>query len=655
MNMTNKTDLIPNSIKLKNKSIKTTLQMVIVMLVFVSTIFVAIAAIQSIRESYRTLNHTLRKSLEDQSNLTTKNEVETLATLLASFTQDKTNDQLSDATKNQIKYIVRNAKYNLEQDKWVGYYFLYDLDGTVIAHGNDPMLEGKNLLTLKDPEGPLIAQLRDAAKSGGGFVYYLWNKPTDLTGKYKKVSYAKMIGNTSWWIGSGLYVDDIDKTVDNLRREQQTELQKLLLQFVILTACLIIISLIISLYFAAKISNPIIHLSRIAKKISSGDYKIRADIKSNNELGIMAASFNEMADSINQKMRDLTYKERYASHLLNSVADSLIVTDAKNKIVQINPAAEAIFGYSEKELIGQDINIFIPEELREEYKKTVLDVVLQGKAFTNFNVKRKRKDGTEILLLVTVAPVFEDDGTIYYRIHSAKDMTEQEQMRLQIKQMESLKKYFPTQIIEKLIDSNNDISLSYDRKKVTIFFSDLVGFTELSDGMEAEDVVSLLREYFTSMSEIVYKYSGTLDKFIGDALFVFFGAPSSEGIEQDAVNCINMALDMQKKLDELNNKWQLPHPLTIRMGINTGYVTVGNLGSDMRMEYTIIGTPVNIASRLEHECEPGHILISYVTASYVKNDFELREKGEITLRGIHRLIKTFEVVGRLRHEEHSRQ
>src|SRR6185312_2070344 len=372
--MTNKSDSLSTGRTLKkSKSIKTTLQTVIVMLVFVSTIFVVIAAIQSIRESYETLNHTLRKSLEDQSNLTTKNEVEILATLLTAYTQNKTTDQLSEDTKNQIKFIVHNAKYNLEQSKWVGYYFLYDLDGTAIAHGNDPSLEGKNLLQLNDPEGPLISKLRDAAKAGGGFVYYIWNKPTDLTGKYKKVSYAQMIGNTSWWIGSGTYLDDIDTTVDNLRAKQQTELQKLLVQFIILTACLIVLSLIVSLYFAAKISNPIIYLSRIAKKISGGDYKARVNITRDDELGIMADSFNEMAESINQKMRDLTYKERYNAHCLESIADSLIVTDANNKVVQINPAAERIFGYSKEEVSGQDVNIFIPENLREEYKKYILD------------------------------------------------------------------------------------------------------------------------------------------------------------------------------------------------------------------------------------------------------------------------------------------
>lgn len=631
----------------RRSSIKTRLQALIIALVFLSTILVAIVAIRSIHQSYYALNQIVKTSLEDHYNTTVKDDVETITTILAAYTKDSKNKVLSPELQEQLKFIVRNAHYDKKNGTWDGYFFLYDLNGTVLAHGNDPMLEGKNLITMADPTGKLIIEkLRDAAKSGGGFVNYLWNKPTDVVGRYKKISYANMVPNTSWWLGTGIYVDSIDHTLAVILDKQKNALSMLLLKFGILTLAFIILSLLIAFYYGAKISRPIIALSRIAKNIANGDYSVRADVKNNDELGDMANSFNVMADSISEKVKDLIKKERYTARLLESIGDGIIVTDEQNKIVRVNPAAEKILEFDRSDLIGKDIALLIPEEMQGEYRKNVLDSVLQGQSFSN-NVTRVKKDGSEIFLIANVAPVIEDDKSIHYRIHSFVDVTHEHKLKSQVKQMENLKKYFPMQIVEKLIEEGStEISLAYDRKKVTIFFSDLVGFTDLSDTMEPEEIISILREYFTSMSNIVHRYSGTLDKFIGDSVMVFFGAPTSSGTKEDAISCIAMALEMQEKLVELNKKWSLATPVKMRIGINTGFVTVGNFGSEMRFEYTIMGTPVNIASRLEHQCEPGHVLISFETAQLVKDHFVLEEKEPVKLKGIHNLVKAFEVQGK---------
>ncbi|MEO8400868.1 MAG: cache domain-containing protein [Gammaproteobacteria bacterium] len=628
----------------KRTSIRAKLQLVIVVLVCISTLLIALAAIKSILKSYETVNKDLVIALVTRYQHSTQHQTETMQSILEPFVANYQNKKIPAATLEQIKSIVRSAKYN-DGD---GYFFLYDSVGTVMAHGDDPMLEGKNLLNVRDPHGlPVIELLRNAAQQGGGFVTYYWNKPSDLIGRYKKISYATMLKNTTWWVGTGIYLDHVDQVVGDIRDQQEVILKHLLIQFLVLTVTLIIFSLIMSLYFAARISKPIIALSRIAKKISGGNYEVRAKIERDDELGDMAGSFNNMADSINEKIKDLVHKERYTAHLLESIADGVMVTNAENKIVQVNRAAEIIFNYARNELINKNVCSLIPEDLREDYKVNVLDQVFLGKTITNYNVMRFNKDGAELALAVTVAPIVEDDGSIYLRVHSIKDMTEQYDLKNQIRHMENLKKYFPNQIIEKLIEGDGKVSLGYDRRKLTIFFSDLVGFTELSDALEAEEIISILSEYLTSMSNIVYKYSGTLDKFIGDAIMVFFGAPTTAGLQLDAINCINMALDMQEKLTELNQSWNLAAPLNVRIGINTGFVTVGNFGSDIRLEYTIIGTPVNIASRLEHDCKPGYILISYETAQLVKDKFILHEVEAIKLKGIYRLVKAFEVVRRV--------
>src|SRR3990167_1275541 len=630
----------------KRRSIRTRFQAVIVMLVILSTIAIAMTAIKSMVDSYITINENLKEALEQRYRINTRNQVESLISLLKYYSgniQDR--DHIPLATQQAIKSIIRHTKY----DQGIGYFFLYDLKGNVLAHGNDPMLEGKNLLSLQDANGvPVIVRLRDSAKSGGGYVKYLWNKPNHPVGRYPKLAYSKMIDNTSWWIGTGTYLDDVDKVVASEHKKQANNLNKLLRQFGLLSVSLIILSFFVAISLAEIISKPIINLSRVAKKIASGDYQARSTLKNNDELGDMAESFNMMADSISKTIKDITREKRYSNSLFESVAEGLVVTDMDNKIVQMNPAAEKILGYHRNELIGREIDLLFPNDasLIEEYKKNVLEQVSQGKTITSYNMKRIGKKGNELSLTVTVAPVIDEDGIIKFRIHSITDMTEQNKLQHQIDKMENLKKYFPSQIVEKLVSEDGNVNLGYDRRKVTIFFSDLVGFTELSDSMEAEEITSILNEYFTSMSAIVYHYSCTLDKFIGDAIMVFFGAPTSNGAKQDAIHCVHMALDMQEKIIELNKSWKLVHPLQMRIGINSGFVTVGNFGSDVRLEYTIIGTPVNIASRLEHKCTPGRTLISFETAQYVKDQFKLQEMEVVELKGIHREIRAFEVFSR---------
>ncbi|WP_419901338.1 adenylate/guanylate cyclase domain-containing protein [Kiloniella sp.] len=143
-----------------------------------------------------------------------------------------------------------------------------------------------------------------------------------------------------------------------------------------------------------------------------------------------------------------------------------------------------------------------------------------------------------------------------------------------------LAKYLSPQIYDSIFSDRNETKPSFARKNLTVFFSDIVGFTEISDGMEPEKLAFIINRYLSEMSDIAIEYGGTIDKFIGDAILVFFGDPETQGEQQDALNCANMALRMQKKVEELHDVWHengIAKPLKVRMGINTGYCTVGNL------------------------------------------------------------------------------
>ena len=211
-----------------------------------------------------------------------------------------------------------------------------------------------------------------------------------------------------------------------------------------------------------------------------------------------------------------------------------------------------------------------------------------------------------------------------------------------------LSKYLSPQLYEQIFSGKEQVTIKSTRKKLSMCFSDLVGFTGISDTLESEEITTMLNFYLTEMSKIVLEYGGTIDKFVGDAIIVFFGDPETKGVKEDAVNCVKMAIAMQKRIRELEHDWgekfSLKKPLEMRIGINTGYCTVGNFGSDDRLDYTIIGGQVNLASRLEGIAKPGNIILSHDTYIQVNKEIDCIEAGTVNVKGIKEEIKIFQVL-----------
>jgi PAS domain S-box-containing protein len=211
-----------------------------------------------------------------------------------------------------------------------------------------------------------------------------------------------------------------------------------------------------------------------------------------------------------------------------------------------------------------------------------------------------------------------------------------------------LAKYLAPQVYDSIFTGQQDVKIISKRKKLTVCFSDLVGFTEITDKMESEDLTQLLNHYLTEMSKIALQYGATIDKYVGDAIVMFFGDPTSLGVKNDALACVQMAIAMQNRVAELANEWRdsgVVTPLRCRIGIHTGYCTVGNFGSDDRMDYTMIGGTVNLASRLEHEAPAGGVLISFETYALVKDDVRCEERGHVRVKGLAEAVATYAVVG----------
>ena len=211
-----------------------------------------------------------------------------------------------------------------------------------------------------------------------------------------------------------------------------------------------------------------------------------------------------------------------------------------------------------------------------------------------------------------------------------------------------LSKYFSPEVYNSLFTGELDVKVQTQRKLLTIFFSDLEGFTELTERLEPEVLTELLTHYLTEMSKIALRWGGTIDKYIGDAIMIFFGDPASKGEKSDAVNCVRMAMEMVDQLAEVRAIWKdkgLALPLNARMGIHTGICTVGNFGSEDRLDYTVIGNGVNLASRLESNAKPNSILISEDTYLHVRSEINCSKNNTIKVKGVSYPVQTYKVEG----------
>lgn len=251
----------------------------------------------------------------------------------------------------------------------------------------------------------------------------------------------------------------------------------------------------------------------------------------------------------------------------------------------------------------------------------------------------------------------EDLKILYENIvdHSTLNENQLEKTNVEMKELlNSMKKYLSPQLYNSIITAPSKLlDLSYERKKLTVFFSDIVGFTQITDMIEPEALSSLLNEYLNEMSIIAVKYGGTIDKYIGDAIMIFFGDSENSDETEQGQQCIRMAFEMMEKTKALSEGWLekgSPSHLKVRMGINTGFCTIGNFGSKNRMDYTIIGGQVNIASRLEKISDENSITISNSTYKFVKDIIVAEPPVSRIVKGISHPIEAYKLL-RLKDED----
>jgi class 3 adenylate cyclase len=211
-----------------------------------------------------------------------------------------------------------------------------------------------------------------------------------------------------------------------------------------------------------------------------------------------------------------------------------------------------------------------------------------------------------------------------------------------------LRRYLAPQVADRLLDAAVDPVSVRERRPITVMFADLKGFTQMVERLEPEVLSEVLARYFDEVAEIAFSHGGTIDKFIGDAVMVFFGAPESTGAEDQALRCVKMALEIQTRVADLADDFKKAGaggPLAVRIGIGSGIATVGEFGARHRREFTCVGVPVNRAARLEPLCAPGRILVDEETARLVGDRATVTPAGEHNLKGFSQPQRAFEVGG----------
>jgi len=212
----------------------------------------------------------------------------------------------------------------------------------------------------------------------------------------------------------------------------------------------------------------------------------------------------------------------------------------------------------------------------------------------------------------------------------------------ELRRYHELRRYLSPKLSERILSLGSDLGAEPLRKMMTVVFTDIRNFSSLTENLEPEELFQLLDAYLSEMTTLIHRYDGTLNKINGDGMLIFFGDPIP--LHDHAQRAVMMALEMQSKVSALRHEWlQYGHELGLGIGINTGYMTVGNIGSDTHKDYTVIGNQVNVAARLESLAKPGQILISQRTYSRVKDMVEVEQVGEIRVKGLSHPVVTYNV------------
>ena len=345
-------------------------------------------------------------------------------------------------------------------------------------------------------------------------------------------------------------------------------------------------------------------------------------------------------------------QEHVISHVLENSLNTLIA-DSERRVVVETAAFKsdrrfltlAVATFSAVSLVGALLlGAILSWSLIRPVRKVdqALALIADGEFDTRVDVPNRDEFGS---LTRNLNRTSEHLGTLYTDLESLNGHL-QDTVDTKVAELERasrLKRYLSPALADSILTGERDIQFESSRKFLTVFFSDVRGFTSAAERMEPEELVGELNDYLSEMTDVVFRHGGTLDKYVGDAVMVFFGDPVPQ--ENHAERAVRMAFEMLERMTELQERWvhKYHEGFKIGIGIATGWVTVGDIGSAARSDYTVLGNEVNLASRLADRAEAGQILVTERTMMAVEGLVEGRVIDEVSLKGVNRPITIYEL------------
>ena len=327
----------------------------------------------------------------------------------------------------------------------------------------------------------------------------------------------------------------------------------------------------------------------------------------------------------------------FNENVMQSIATGVFTTNLMGEINHVNRTAVSILNFDKEYIIGNHYGYIF--ESNEQILELISKCELESITVSESQVQLQFDEKTTTVN-ISVSPLLNDFNQPLGTVVALEDLSNINKLK------STFKKYVSNQIVDQLLENEDLLSLGGQEQDATILFSDIRGFTSLSENMTPNEVVETLNDYFNQMIEIIFKYNGILDKIIGDELMVIYGVPKSN--IQDSENAVLTAIEMQEKLIAFNQDRciNLKKPIKVGIGVNTGSVISGNIGSTDQMDFTVIGDSVNLASRLCSSAEAGQIIISDTVWNKIKHlqTFKSKKLSPIKVKGKAKVISIKEIL-----------
>ncbi len=340
------------------------------------------------------------------------------------------------------------------------------------------------------------------------------------------------------------------------------------------------------------------------------------------------ANFAGAAVSNARLYRNVNEIKRYNESILACIASGVITTGTRGEIVSFNASAASIFGLDETAASKIGLAGLFKSIGCAGLARKLRPALENGIPCQETALRGRRADGSGLVLNVSAAPLLDDStGSISGMVVSVENISEGARVK------EMLKRYVSPAVAELALTRDGGLELGGELREVTVLFADIRGFTALAELRSPAEVVELLNQYFDLMIDVVFRMNGTVDKIVGDEIMVLFGAPVD--FPDDTRRAALCALAMRRELARFNSlrAGRGEPPLEAGIGINRGSVISGNIGSKKRMDYTVIGDTVNLASRLVSAARPGEIIVSRSAAVCLDSSFTLQDMGSLKVKG----------------------